>query len=463
MKPILPALLVLLLCSTFSASPALAQCTYRVVRDGNFNDPTIYAPQAAGASCSAAPTSNSRATIILDGYNVTLTSTFILASGGSLTIDNGTLTMASGSSIVVNSGAITVSSRGAITLARDASISGDYPFVLGDGTNSQVATNLLLNSGSRVQMSQLTVDKATVSIARDATLMTSCNLVLLNSNIITNGVLAVGGNLDLSLGGSNNTLCSGNGQTSGALSVAGCVYGGNGATTHLLNNCAADAISVCVSRAKKDGCPDALAAANTNEASCDAEAPSIRCRPLPVELVLFTATPTSRQAVALRWATASEKSCRSFTIERSADGRAFRDLRTVAGAGTVPHYTGYELTDEQPMPGISYYRLRQTDFSGTTAYSPVQSVKLGRAANETLAVYPGGSAHEWMASFALPIGTEAPQLHILDAVGRLQPVVATADPTQPGRWTLDTHQLPTGIYIVRLLTNDNFYSQRVAK
>lgn len=55
--------------------------------------------------------------------------------------------------------------------------------------------------------------------------------------------------------------------------------------------------------------------------------------PLPVTLTTFSAT-AARQAVDLKWATASEKNNQGFEIQRSADGREFSKLGTVAGAGS---------------------------------------------------------------------------------------------------------------------------------
>jgi hypothetical protein len=38
-----------------------------------------------------------------------------------------------------------------------------------------------------------------------------------------------------------------------------------------------------------------------------------------------------------------------------------------------------------------------------------------------------------------------------------------ADAAQTGRWTLDLQTLPSGVYIVRLITPSGNFSQRIAK
>ncbi|GAB2864466.1 hypothetical protein GCM10027044_26530 [Hymenobacter ruber] len=445
---------------------ATAQCTYRVTQDGSLTDPNTFAAQTTGSGCSALPASGSNARIVIGNHNVTLSSAYSVGNGGSISVDDGALTILSGGSITVATGGnITVSSRASLNLSNGGTINGNAIFTLGDGTSSLRATNLLVGAGSSVRVDKMTVDKATVSIAAGGSVTTGCNLVLLSSNIVSDGSLNIGGNLDLSVGGANNTLCGSNNQFSGSLVVTGCVYGGNGATTHLLNNCAAAAISVCVQRTPSAGCGGALAAANTNEANCDAEAPSIRCKALPVELVLFNAQVLDDQKVGLDWVTASEKNSRAFVVERSSDGKVFRELSSVAAAGTTQQQTTYHATDEQPLPGTSYYRLRQIDLDGTYDFSPVRAVKVGRFGSG-FAVYPGYSAQEWVVSTSLPVETLAQgpaTVRVLDALGRLLQVPCAGDAAQPGQWVLDLRSLPTGVYVVRLLTAAGSFSQRIAQ
>jgi hypothetical protein len=87
--------------------------------------------------------------------------------------------------------------------------------------------------------------------------------------------------------------------------------------------------------------------------------------PLPVKLLSFKAVP-SEGIVTLDWSTAAETNSDYFTLERSADAHTFTFLTRVKGAGTTSTKTTYSYPDEQPLPGISYYRLLQTDHNGKT-------------------------------------------------------------------------------------------------
>lgn len=86
---------------------------------------------------------------------------------------------------------------------------------------------------------------------------------------------------------------------------------------------------------------------------------------LPVELISFKAMKENEKGI-VTWVTAAELNNDFFTIQRSKDGANFEDIGTVAGMGTTNQPQTYTFTDENPLAGTSYYRLKQTDFDGTT-------------------------------------------------------------------------------------------------
>lgn len=104
---------------------------------------------------------------------------------------------------------------------------------------------------------------------------------------------------------------------------------------------------------------------------------------LPVELLAFTAQANTRQ-VDLAWSTASEKDNAFFTVERSADGETFTAVTTVPGAGNSQSVLHYQAVDIAPLPGVAYYRLRQTDHDGAFSLSELAVVHARPSASELL-------------------------------------------------------------------------------
>ena len=95
--------------------------------------------------------------------------------------------------------------------------------------------------------------------------------------------------------------------------------------------------------------------------------------PLPIELINFTAE-CNTDKVNIQWSTASEINNDYFTVEKSIDLLNWEPVITIPGAGNSNSLLSYNTTDENPYPEISYYRLEQTDYDGTSNYLDIASV-----------------------------------------------------------------------------------------
>lgn len=109
--------------------------------------------------------------------------------------------------------------------------------------------------------------------------------------------------------------------------------------------------------------------------------------PLPITLVKFTATPEGK-VVKLNWTTASEINNDYFTIERTRDNSSFDIVTTADGAGNSTSSLSYSATDEKPLSGTSYYRLKQTDFDGNFTYSQLVAVTFAPTKFELISIKP---------------------------------------------------------------------------
>lgn len=96
--------------------------------------------------------------------------------------------------------------------------------------------------------------------------------------------------------------------------------------------------------------------------------------PLPIELISFTAE-TNDDGILVNWSTATEINNDYFTIERSSDGEYFEELEYIQGAGNSNFTRSYTYMNINPYEGISYYRLKQTDFDGKYEYFNMVAVE----------------------------------------------------------------------------------------
>jgi uncharacterized repeat protein (TIGR01451 family) len=175
---------------------------------------------------------------------------------------------------------------------------------------------------------------------------------------------------------------------------------------------------------------------------------TIGANPLPVVLTAFTASAVQNRDAQLAWTTASEVNSATFEVERSFDGLSFAKIGQVAAKGTSLTPTTYALTDNgvaARAQGPVYYRLKQVDLDGKTAYSPVRTLSFLKAASLALSLYPNPAQFATSLDLsALPAGATY-QVSLLDATGRL---VRTATLAGGQVQPLDLHELASGSYHV---------------
>ena len=111
------------------------------------------------------------------------------------------------------------------------------------------------------------------------------------------------------------------------------------------------------------------------------------CGALPVEFAGFQLDQVGPSAVNIAWSTASETQNNYFTVLRSRSGDNFRPVGRKDGQGTKITSTEYTLVDDVPNPNAAYYyKIRQTDFDGTTSCSNIKAIELGKRSASDLSI-----------------------------------------------------------------------------
>jgi len=122
--------------------------------------------------------------------------------------------------------------------------------------------------------------------------------------------------------------------------------------------------------------------------------------PLPIELVEFKAE-VNEDKVDLSWTTMSESNNDFFTVEKSKDGIEFEKVLQVSGKGNNNSIQNYLDVDRSPFDGLSYYRLKQTDFNGNFSYSSIVPVNFKSLGIYEINVYPNPWSQESSLSLKL--------------------------------------------------------------
>lgn len=185
---------------------------------------------------------------------------------------------------------------------------------------------------------------------------------------------------------------------------------------------------------------------------------SVDGTPLPVSLATFTATKSS-SSTQLSWRTASELNNAHFSIERSADGREYKEIGVVQGHGTSLEPRSYTYTDESPAHGLNYYRLRQVDFDGQYEYSQVVSVQFS-SGKESVQLFPTLVRQQVELRFGAPADSEG-NVRIFNQSGREVQRVDFAPDTES--LLIPVEALPGGQYFVRVQSGHMVQSLRFVK
>lgn len=160
---------------------------------------------------------------------------------------------------------------------------------------------------------------------------------------------------------------------------------------------------------------------------------------LPVTLLDFSAK-QENDHILLRWSTASETNNDYFTIEKSQDGFSWSVVDFADGAGNSQATLHYESIDPHPQTGMSYYRLKQTDYDGTSEYFSPVSVFF--KANE-IEIFPNPASTQVEVKDYSQAGISGIALY--NALGKKMQLAALKNHAGT---MLDVSELPRGLYLL---------------
>lgn len=184
---------------------------------------------------------------------------------------------------------------------------------------------------------------------------------------------------------------------------------------------------------------------------------------LPIELLNFEAI-LRHSKVDLAWVTGSEINNDYFTVERSLDTENFEFVTEVAGAGNSSKLLSYATVDKNPYKGISYYRLKQTDFDGKYSYSKLMAVNNKNSKNFEFKIFPNPTdgQHVFITSDELNDDKTEVLVVLYDALGK--EVYSKIILTDNGSFftAIDSYErLVPGIYFIVGSSNNEIYRQKL--
>jgi hypothetical protein len=165
---------------------------------------------------------------------------------------------------------------------------------------------------------------------------------------------------------------------------------------------------------------------------------------LPLTFLSFEANLGLGKKTQLKWITTNEINTSKFIVERSDDGVNFDPIAEVKANNTSGTHQ-YISSDQNPLKGISYYRLKQMDNDGKYTYSKIVAIDL--KLNKDVVLYPNpvGNSLIFMHPSSLSVAT----INLVSANGKLE-ISISAQPNT-SQTEIDVSSLNAGAYILNYL------------
>ena len=109
---------------------------------------------------------------------------------------------------------------------------------------------------------------------------------------------------------------------------------------------------------------------------------------LAIRLDFFTAVLQGKNGL-VKWRSSFEENIKTFTIEKSFNGRNFFDLKHTAPKNISG--SEYSIVDEQLATGYNFYRLKVLNTDGTVDYSQIVKLNYKKGTPSDWFVYPNPS------------------------------------------------------------------------
>ncbi len=108
---------------------------------------------------------------------------------------------------------------------------------------------------------------------------------------------------------------------------------------------------------------------------------------IPVNFLYFNASNQGSTSL-LNWKTSQEINSAHFEVERSVDAVNFSYIGRVNASGNSQVPLDYYFTDNNPVSGLNYYRLKQVDLDGRFIYTPARVVRFDQTTQNLVKYYP---------------------------------------------------------------------------
>jgi HYR domain/Secretion system C-terminal sorting domain len=164
----------------------------------------------------------------------------------------------------------------------------------------------------------------------------------------------------------------------------------------------------------------------------------------------FNLVVANSHAVQLDWKTSNEKLSSMYIVESSADGVDFAKVAEVPAQ--IKQVGIYRFMDESPKMGRSFYRIKHIENDGNITYTAKKQSVIYINGGDKVMAYPNPTNNQIFFE-VLDIDNNDGVIEVYNELGKM--VKSQNFTKSQVRYEVNTSELPTGIYIIKIRSANN--------
>lgn len=181
---------------------------------------------------------------------------------------------------------------------------------------------------------------------------------------------------------------------------------------------------------------------------------------LPVELLDFQCV-AAKTVVNLTWNVATQFNTEGYQIERSTDGgQTFEGIGFIKAKAATGKTTAYAFTDEKPIVGTNYYRLKMLDTDGKFDFSPIRTAILRGPDLDKFSIYPNPASRSVTIDFDTNRKGRV-EIELVDVTGKLMLKTHAASDIGINQFPINVSKVAEGTYFLKMTDGVTVSVQRL--
>ncbi len=183
--------------------------------------------------------------------------------------------------------------------------------------------------------------------------------------------------------------------------------------------------------------------------------------PLSIKLISFEATVYEKVKAQLRWVTENEQQVSHYTIERSKDATTWKLVGSQKPkSNNANNRNEYQLIDDEPGLGITYYRLTEHDQDGKTSIAPIRFITIENGSASLATLFPNPNNGKLVTIQSDILKQDGVEVTIITTDGKLY-YKQSLSTHGASSVTLSELELPVATYFVNLKSGQQSQSLKL--